>query len=375
MRAGAVPRATSPFPGPARGILKRVALSEQPGVVRALSIDGGGIRGVIPARFLGELERVAGRPVSQLFDVIAGTSTGGIIALGLATPGLDGRPKWSAAEAAAIYATRGREIFPRFSLAELRARRDRRAARPILQLIGAVTLPRRYGNARYYAEGLETVLHDTFEDIRLSEALVDVIVTSYDWKAGRAVVFNSREAREGGHDPLMRDVARATTAAPTYFPPLRLLLDSGDELVLIDGGLAANNPVGLAYYEMLIREQRERRDLDIRIVSLGTGRPPKPIPTYRQLWSRGWLALGMGMLGVVFDGTSEIQDEVLRKVIAKKEPGSRYWRFDTDLWGCSLAMDDARASNVAALSRLADGMIADRRDVVEEVARLLGGTS
>ena len=352
-----------------------MALSAHPGVVRALSIDGGGIRGVIPARFLAELERTAGRPVSQLFDVIAGTSTGGIIALGLATPGTDGRPKWTAAAAAEIYATRGREIFPRFSLAELRARRDRRAARPIVQLVGAVALPRRYGNARYYSEGLETVLHDTFEDSRLSEALVEVIVTSYDWKAGRAVVFNSREAREGGHDPLMRDVARATTAAPTYFAPLRLVLDDGEELVLIDGGLAANNPVGLAYYEMLIREQRERRDLDIRIVSLGTGRPPKPVPTYRQLWSRGWLALGMGMLGVVFDGTSEIQDEVLRKVITKKEPGSRYWRFDTELWGCSLAMDDASAANIRALHRLTDELIAERRHDVDEIASLLVAAS
>ena len=343
----------------------------QSGVVRALSVDGGGIRGVIPARFLAELERVAGRPVAQLFDVIAGTSTGGLIALGLAAPGADGAPRWTAAAAAEIYAVRGREIFPRFSLAELRRRRNRRAARPIVQLVGAVALPRRYGNARYYAEGLETVLRDTFGDVRLSEALTDVIVTSYDWRAGRAVVFNSREAREGGFDPLMRDVARATTAAPTYFPPLRLQLAGGDELVLIDGGLAANNPVGLAYYEMLIREQREQRDLDIRIVSLGTGRPPAPIPTYRELWSRGWLALGMGMLGVVFDGTSEIQDEVLRKVIAKKEPGSRYWRFDAELWGCSLALDDASAGNITALHRLTDELIAARREDLEEIAALM----
>src|SRR5437899_5464947 len=79
--------------------------------MNVLSVDGGGIRGVIPAMVLANLEERTGRPTAELFDLIAGTSTGGIIALALTVPGKDGRPRWTANDLVDLYLTEGPRIF------------------------------------------------------------------------------------------------------------------------------------------------------------------------------------------------------------------------------------------------------------------------
>jgi uncharacterized protein len=342
--------------------------------IRILSLDGGGMRGVITARVLVELERLSGRSIAGLFDVIAGTSTGGMIALGLTKPGSDGKPALTAEEVLATYVTHGRRIFPRVQWRPLRWQ-QLRAARPILgQRVGALARPALYGNARYSRAGLSALLTEMLGTTRLSEAMADVIVPSYDWKAGRAFVFRSRGARSGELiDPTMAQVGLSTTAAPTYFPAYRLRLPDR-ELVLIDGGVVANNPASVAYYEALYHASSQgRTDADFLVVSLGTGQPPEPVPTYQELWSRNWLRMGMGMLGVMFDGSSEIVDDLLTEVIRPK-PGSRYWRLNTELRGARLNLDDASARQMERLIALAERMIADRKDDLDEMVQLLTAT-
>ncbi|MEO1088356.1 MAG: patatin-like phospholipase family protein, partial [Acidobacteriota bacterium] len=78
---------------------------------KILAIDGGGIRGLIPALVLEAMEEKTGRPVSEIFDLVAGTSTGGILALGLVRPGDGGGPAYSAADLAELYERRGGQIF------------------------------------------------------------------------------------------------------------------------------------------------------------------------------------------------------------------------------------------------------------------------
>ncbi|MDX6697875.1 MAG: hypothetical protein QOE65_1272 [Solirubrobacteraceae bacterium] len=342
-------------------------------VVRVLSIDGGGIRGIIPARVLVELERIAERPIAELFDIVAGTSTGGLIALAAAKPDAAGRPAMSAQDILAVYLQDGETMFPDLTPRKLVRRVAWQASKQhVYQRAGALVWPGRFGNARYLAADIEGVLERTLGDTRLSEALVDVVVPTYDWRAGRALLFTSYDARaQPTRDLLMRDVARGTTAAPTYFPPLQMTLPDGREVALIDGGVVANNPVSVAYYEALRHETESPREVDVMSVSLGTGRPPEEVPTYEELWSRSWLRLGMGMLGTVFDGTSEIAEELMRSISACREPRSRFWRFQAELHGCSLAMDDATPRNMNALLGLAERMIVDQRAELEEIARVL----
>ena len=84
---------------------------EEKSIIKVLSIDGGGIRGIIPGKILQRLEDLTGKPIAESFDVISGTSTGGILALGLSVPGDDGKPKYSASQISGLYERNASEIF------------------------------------------------------------------------------------------------------------------------------------------------------------------------------------------------------------------------------------------------------------------------
>jgi len=163
--------------------------------IRVLSIDGGGIRGIIPALVLAELERRAapagGRPVRSG----GGHIDRGILALALAQPGRDGRPARTAEELVELYETEGPRIF----------------ARDLLQRIRSVE---GLADERYSAEGLDRALKRYLGDTRLPDALTPVLVTAYDTAAREAVLLSRDD------DLAMRDAARATAAAPTYFEAL-----------------------------------------------------------------------------------------------------------------------------------------------------------
>ena len=183
--------------------------------VRVLSIDGGGIRGVIPALVLAEIERLSGRPAAALFDLIAGTSTGGIIALGVTVPdpSASEHPRWSAQELARLYEEEGPKIFHHSLL------------RTVETADGLLV-------EKYAASGLEAALERYMGEARLPEALTDVLVTSYDIQRHEPFFFKSFSPRphatpdpsaDRGESPAapaqpadypMKLVARATSAAP-----------------------------------------------------------------------------------------------------------------------------------------------------------------
>src|ERR1041385_5183460 len=186
---------------------------------RVLCIDGGGIRGIIPAVILAEIERQTGRPIHQLFDLIAGTSTGGILALALVKPGKGRRPQYTAEDVIRLYETQGRRIFSRSLLHR------------VVSLDGLA-------DKKYQTGPVEKVFQQFFGDDWLSEALTPVMITSYDIQSRDAFFFRSYRAEDNRekYDYLMRDVARATSAAPTYFEP-ELIKKRKDAYALIDGGV------------------------------------------------------------------------------------------------------------------------------------------
>src|SRR5438067_2336696 len=172
-------------------------------VFKVLAVDGGGIRGIIPALVLAEIEARTKRPISDLFDLFAGTSTGGIIALGLVKPGADGKIEKSASDIVNIYVQSGASIFPQTFLQGLH--------------VGIVR------GAKYGAAGLESVVRNQFGDARLKDALKPVLIPSHDIGKQMPMFFKSEQARANpAADFAMRDVVRATTAAPTYFTPAQI---------------------------------------------------------------------------------------------------------------------------------------------------------
>lgn len=301
-----------------------------------LSIDGGGIRGIIPALLLAEIEDRAERPVADLFDLIAGTSTGGILATALASPDDNGNPRWTAAELVDLYRSEGPEIFRR-SLWQIASS-------------GAGLLDEKH-DAAALRNALERYLGETL----LSQSLTRVLVTAYDLESRRPYFFKSWRAVEEpeARDFPMRVVAQATAAAPTYFEPVRVEPGDGSPaLALVDGGVFATNPGMSAFAEM----RRIRPRAKIRLVSLGTGQMTRPIH-YEDAKDWGLIAWVRPVIDVVFDGVADAVDYQLEHVL---EDGA-YHRFQVVLDHASDALDDASRRNLELLEAQARTLI-DRND-------------
>ena len=312
-----------------------------PGPITILAVDGGGIRGLIPATVLAEIERRAGAPIAQLFDLVAGTSTGGIIALALAKPGAGGTtPDLSASDLVALYEDEGKRIF----------------SSSIWHRVAAA------GNLldeRYESGGLESVLRERLGEARLRDALTEVLVTAYELETREPWFFARHKARSRPtHDFPMWQVARATAAAPTYFEPFEVaaMTPHGG---LVDGGVFANNPAMCAYAEA---SKLHGRGSDFLIVSLGTGQYSSPIH-YRD--AKGWgLALwAKPILNVVFDGVSDTVDHQMQSLCPPGPDGRpRYYRFQCRLDPRCDVMDDASPENVRRLKEKAEAMIDESED-------------
>lgn len=328
--------------------------------IRILSIDGGGIRGIIPGVVLAEIEQTTGKPIAELFDLIAGTSTGGILALGLTMPGPDGKPLHSAASLVKLYEGEGMTIFPpfdcEFPLPEFVESLVARAAALVEE--------------KYSSEGLERVLHAFFGDARLRDALTDVLVTAYDIERRAPFFFKSWKARtQKAWDFPACLAARATAAAPTYFEPVKLPADDpyAEYYALIDGGVFANNPTLCAYVEAR-RLYPEAEDM--LVVSLGTGELIQSIP-YEKAKDWGLIAWALPVLNIVRDGVSTATHNTLRRLLPYQDHAPSYVRFQTKLDVGTDALDRADRSTVRMLKLQGEAILRDEADTFERLCKLL----
>ena len=222
--------------------------------IKILSLDGGGLRGIIPLLILKELERIHNKPIYELFDVITGTSTGGIIACGL-TYTKDGKtPALTLDQLIDLYTTKGDEIFPR----------KKNIFSKAISGINSVF------NPKFSPKGLDKLLTEYFCDSTLRDTLKPIIVSSYDIKNNEVVMFKSRlSGVSEDYNATLKDVCRATSAAPTYLPSYQMTFKSKERL-LVDGGIYVNNPAMAAVADVL-RSQPDVDITDIECLSLGTG--------------------------------------------------------------------------------------------------------
>ena len=174
---------------------------------KVLAIDGGGIKGVFPASFLATVEDSLKSPVADYFDLIVGTSTGGIIALGL---GLG----MSAAEICDLYERMGPEVFVKRG--------------PLHKVSSALF-------AKYSREPLKTFLSEAFGDRQLGEASTRLVIPSVNFETGEIHIYKTSHhpKLERDYKEKVVDVALATAAAPAYFPAHT----DSNGLPLIDGGI------------------------------------------------------------------------------------------------------------------------------------------
>lgn len=290
--------------------------------IKVLSIDGGGIRGIIPAVILGKLQECLGRELWQSFDLIAGTSTGGIIALGVGTGCNNGQP-YSPSELLNFYLENGPAIFKKSALTWLRQ----------------ICAP------KYSPAGLEEALATNFGDAQFSSALTPLLISSYDLKGQIPFFFKShRIARNPSFDWPVADIARATSAAPTFFPPLHLERDSED-YVLVDGGIYVNNPSMAAYAEARALYPGAEH---VVVVSVGTGDRQDHIQ-YSAAKKWGLLGWATKIVPVFMDSVSEAVDYELKTV-----PGCTYYRLQVpNLTSSAAQMDDVSSENLTNLQTIA----------------------
>jgi patatin-like phospholipase/acyl hydrolase len=291
--------------------------------MRVLAIDGGGIRGLIPAIVLTELEQRSGRRVFELFDLIAGTSTGGILACALCAP--DALP---ASEVVKLYEDEGPDIFSRSLFQRIRSADG--------------LLDEKYDDA-----ALDRALERFLAGKLLSQTKPDIIVPSYDTAEPGPYFFKTTDAKQSPDDDFpLSVVARATSAAPTYFEPV----ESKDK-ALVDGGVFAANPAMCALAEAL----NTASPRDVVLVSLGTGEHTDP-RSFGEIKDWGLVAWARPILDVVFDGASDAVNYQLKRVL----PPDSYWRFQVELTLASDHLDDATEENLAKLRGHAEELIREQ---------------
>lgn len=294
-------------------------------LLRVLSIDGGGVRGLLPATILllleKKLQQKTSNPnarIADYFDLLAGTSTGGILTCMYLLPGADGRPKYTAEDVLNFYKTKMTTVFSR-------------------TLYDKVTSVWGWDGPQYSVSPYETMLKQYAGDALLSQLLRPCVLTSYNIDIGEPHFFcNSSDKKEMPYDFYVRDVARSTSAAPTYFVPSEITpLPSPSAtssptpfspsppsassaaspapaaaaspapppnpepptfapLHLIDGGVFANNPTLCAYAQarqMTIGNKHRVHLKDMFILSMSCGEQKCVYPaTQANKWGKlGWV--------------------------------------------------------------------------------------
>ncbi|KAM7510348.1 hypothetical protein LguiB_009223 [Lonicera macranthoides] len=212
-------------------------------MVTVLSIDGGGIRGIIPGTILAFLESKlqqldgADTRIADYFDVVAGTSTGGLVTVMLTAPNKDNRPIYAAKDINNFYLEHAPKIFPRKS--------RNKFIHSVRNLFGAIKGP------KYDGVYLRSLVKELLGDLSIKQTLADVIIPAFDIKRLQPVIFSTDNAKvDVLKDALLSDICLGTSAAPTYLPghyfETKDANGNARSFDLIDGWVAANNPVSIA---------------------------------------------------------------------------------------------------------------------------------
>ncbi len=286
--------------------------------VKILAIDGGGIRGIVSAMILDELQRRLNRELHTVFDLIAGTSTGGIMTLGIGSRCNNG-VAYTPKDLINLYIENCPIIFEKSWL----------------------TPEKELFHPKYSAGNIETVLKKFFQDTQFASALTPLLISSYDLQLQQPFFFKShRIAADPDENCPIATIARATSASPTYFSPL--LFTRGKQVYnLVDGGIFVNNPSLIAYVEARHLYPDASR---FTIVSIGSGSCLDPI-TFSESEGWGLLSWAKQIIPVFMDSASLEVDYELNFI-----PNSDYFRFQINfLQAHEATMDNASPQNIANL--------------------------
>ena len=339
-------------------------MSDKKKLTRILSIDGGGIRGIIPGQILiylenklRELENNPDARLADYFDMMAGTSTGGILSCAYLCPDPDtpDRSKFSAQEAVDLYMTKGNDIFSRSPWQKLKS-------------AGGLV------DEKYSEGALEKYFLEYFAETKLSELLKPCLVTAYDTERRNAFFFTQQNALDSGRDFMVRDILRATSAAPTYFEVAGIKSLSGVFYSFVDGGVFANNPTMCAYAEARKTDfghgKTKPTAAEMLILSIGTGVVDKQYQ-YKDVKSWGTLHWIKPVIDIMMSGVAETVDYQLKQIYDSVGKQENYLRIAPELNDASPEMDEVSPENLDALKKAGELATEANRDELDRVAGVL----
>ncbi|KAJ0025136.1 hypothetical protein Pint_08815 [Pistacia integerrima] len=337
-------------------------------LITVLSIDGGGIRGIIPATIItfleSELQKLDGEEarLADYFDVIAGTSTGGLVTAMLTTPNEQNRPLFAAKDIKDFYLTHCPRIFPQ----------DSCPFAPATKLLKSLTGP------KYDGKYLHNLVKEKLGDKRLHQTLTNVVIPTFDIRKLQPTIFSSYEvAKNPSINALLSDICIGTSAAPTYLPAHYFETKDSTgkvrEFDLIDGGVAANNPTLVAISEVTKEITRGSPDFfpikptdygRFLVISIGTG-SPKTEEKYDALKAAKWGILGWltsesstPLIDVFTQSSGDMVDFHISTVFKALHSEENYLRIQDDtLIGDESSVDIATKSNLENLVKIGERLL------------------
>ncbi|XP_012838705.1 PREDICTED: patatin-like protein 2 [Erythranthe guttata] len=340
-------------------------------LITILSIDGGGVRGIIPAVILefleSQLQELDGEEarLADYFDVIAGTSTGGLVTAMLTAPDTNNRPLFAAKDIKPFYLQNSPQIFPQ--------------KRCGLFGLVAKTL-KSVGGPKYDGEYLHRVVREKLGETRLHETLTNVVIPTFDIKNLQPTIFSTYEAKEttsSSLDARLSDICIGTSAAPTYLPAYYFKNQDKQgntrEFNLVDGGVAANNPALVAVSQ--VSKQIFGRNPDFfpikpmdygrfLVISVGTG-SAKAEKKYSAKSAAKWGVLGWLLNGgstpivdVFTLASADMVDFHLSVVFQALHSEQNYLRIQDDsLTGTVSSVDVATKENLEKLVQIGNNLL------------------
>lgn len=336
-------------------------------LVTVLSIDGGGIRGIIPGTILAFLESKLqeldgpNARIADYFDVIAGTSTGGIITTMLTAPNRDNRPLYAAKDISSFYMEHCPHIFPQ-------SRRNN-LVNNIVHL---------FGGPKYDGKYLRFLANSILGNLTIKQMLTHTVIPAFDIKRLQPIIFTTVDGRASvAKDVLLSDICLSTSAAPTYFPvhyfETRDAAGRIHTFDLIDGGVAANNPTLMAITHISKNimmgnfEYEEMETMDSKkmlVLSLGTG-IGKHQGKYNAETASKWGLLGWvynngdaPILDVYSDASADMVDIHVSAMFQTHHNENNYLRIqDDNLIGDAASMDIATTENMQTLVQIGNNLL------------------
>lgn len=310
-------------------------------LVRVLSIDGGGVRGIGPASWCASLEHITEKSIADMFNLLAGTSTGGIIAAGLAMedPNSPGSSLYTADDIVSLYHNESKKIFTR---------------RCILGYLAV---------SKYKSKPAYSVFNRLYGNTKLSQIRKDceLLVPYYNLTNNRPNFFKSHKAKDPtltrNEDFYLKDVVASTTAAPTYFKDFKLYnaynkdhldLYKNTYISAVDGCIAVNDPTACA---MTQAESLYPRANSFLLISMGTGQ------CISEVRPRGLLSWARHISTILMSNSSEMSRHMFQKFGMYSNGAVFYSRLQFDISEGHVDMDNISPENLSYLEHQAQTTI------------------